>query len=336
MRWSVRVARSVVLAGVLVAVALTVAGTGSSAGPGQARWVITDLGSLGASFDVLAINDRGQVVGSRYGGDCGGQPFVWQQGRITVLTGYADCGVAEAIDGSGRVVGWHFTPSSAHAAFLWEKGKMKDLLGSADSGFSEASGINSRGQVIGTKAFWGEDDDPSTWEEPRAWLWQNGKMTDLGTLGGRSSIARAINDHSQVVGESKTKANGTHGFLWQNGKMIDLGQVRPIAINNRGQILLRPNAVWEKGKTIRLGRLDAAEINDHGQVVGYRTTTKGNTHAFLWEKGRMTDLGTLGGNESEAVSINEYNQIVGTSTTWNGQQHAVLWTLRLPCLWPWC
>ena len=54
-------------------------------------------------------------------------------------------------------------------------------------------------------------------------VWQDGKMTDLGTLGGRSSRPRAINERGQVVGESVTASGETHPFLWQNGKMTDLG-----------------------------------------------------------------------------------------------------------------
>jgi probable HAF family extracellular repeat protein len=49
-------------------------------------------------------------------------------------------------------------------------------------------------------------------------------------------------------------------------------------------------------------------------------------HAFLWENGAMTDLGTLGGNYSVAVVINERGQVVGYSLTASGEEHAFLWT----------
>ena len=50
--------------------------------------------------------------------------------------------------------------------------------------------------------------------------------------------------------------------------------------------------------------------------------------AFLWEKGRTTSLGTLGGVESAATAINDSGQVVGWASTRAGKWHAVLWTTR--------
>jgi len=55
------------------------------------------------------------------------------------------------------------------------------------------------------------------------------------------------------------------------------------------------------------------------------TTTGGDTHAFIWEKGVMTDLGTLGGTYSIAYAINDAGQVAGTAQTAAGRYHAFLW-----------
>src|SRR6202050_2025640 len=41
-------------------------------------------------------------------------------------------------------------------------------------------------------------------------------------------------------------------------------------------------------------------------------------HAFLWSKGTMTDLGTLGGLDSAGSALNDLGEVVGTSGTSNG------------------
>ena len=55
-----------------------------------------------------------------------------------------------------------------------------------------------------------------------AFIWQHGLMTDLGTLGGSSSLAVAINERAHVVGVSETSSGQSHAFLWQNAVMTDL------------------------------------------------------------------------------------------------------------------
>ena len=71
----------------------------------------------------------------------------------------------------------------------------------------------------------------------------------------------------------------------------------------------------------------ANAINNRGQVVGYASTASGQSHAFLFEDGVMTDLGTLGpflGGNLDALGINDRGQVVGLSTAPIGE-HAFLY-----------
>jgi probable HAF family extracellular repeat protein len=56
-----------------------------------------------------------------------------------------------------------------------------------------------------------------------AFLWAQGAMHDLGTLGGPDSAAHGINDRAEVVGKSITASGESHAFRWSAGTMTDLG-----------------------------------------------------------------------------------------------------------------
>ena len=169
-------------------------------------------------------------------------------------------------------------------------------------------------------------------------------ITDLGTLGGAYSNAKAINDNMQIVGGSDTSTGDRHAFIWENGVMTDLGTLGgsfsfASSINNLGQVVGISytssgdlhSFLWENGTMTDLGTLGGSytyvgSINELGQVVGNSHTPSGISHAFLWENGIMTDLGTLGGSESWAYSINELGQVVGDSFTASDSSiHAFLW-----------
>ena len=130
-------------------------------------------------------------------------------------------------------------------------------------------------------------------------------VTNLGTLGGLSTLPAAVNDTGQVVGQSQTAGGPVHAFLWTSESgMVDLGTL---------------------GGTYSY----ATAINDAGQVVGYSHNTEAYLHsAFLWtaEDG-MVNLGTLGGTScSSATGINNAGQVVGWSEFNGGEVYAFLWT----------
>lgn len=127
------------------------------------------------------------------------------------------------------------------------------------------------------------------------------KITDLGTLGGRSSLASGINSSGQVVGVANTANGYAYAFLYSNGSMQDLG-------------------------TLGGSYSSAYAINDSGQVVGAAYTANGSSHAFLYSNVGMRDLGTLGGAYSSAYDINSSSQVVGQAFTENSSFHAFLYS----------
>jgi probable HAF family extracellular repeat protein len=68
-----------------------------------------------------------------------------------------------------------------------------------------------------------------------AFLYSNGTMNDLGTLGGNNSQGLGINLSGEVVGPSDTKT-GSSSFLWNGKTMTDLSPMGAYAINDSGQM----------------------------------------------------------------------------------------------------
>lgn len=189
---------------------------------------------------------------------------------------------------------------------------------------AQAGEVNDAGQVVGIAAN-------------RAFLWQNGLKTDLGTLGGSASSASALNEAGLIVGSSTltTPPSGAHAVLWNNGAISDLTPDLPsnqgaaaTGINEAGQVVGNVSYttafLWRNGARTSLGDLGggastANDINDSGVVVGSSYTDELTPlgfmqHPFVWQGGVMSDLGLLPGDEDGgAAAINSVGQIVGSS-----------------------
>lgn len=128
---------------------------------------------------------------------------------------------------------------------------------------------------------------------------------DLGTLGGSSSTATALNDHGVIVGAADTRSGASHAFVWSRRTgMRDLGTLG--------------------GRHSR-----AVAVNDRGTVAGTAQTANGADHAFIWTaREGMRDLGTLGGRGSVAVAINDHGQVVGDADTLKHGRRAFRWSSR--------
>ena len=84
-----------------------------------------------------------------------------------------------------------------------------------------------------------------------------------------------------------------------------------------------------------LGGFEAAAfgINDNGLIVGTSQVVcpapcpfdEDPTHAFIWQNGQFTDLGTMGGENSHAYSINTAGVVVGSSAAAGDTERPVKW-----------
>jgi probable HAF family extracellular repeat protein len=251
--------------------------------------VTTKLRSFPGSVSMIAINQRGQIIGSHQNGS-----FLWQNGAMIDLPLYQ----AVAINDRGQIIGVR-RDNSGDVAVVWQQGKMRTLNSPGWTSVTPVA-INDKGQIVARGL--------TAKSASRSFLWEDGKVSDLGTLGGTEPSAISINDRGEIVGWSNTarptpNASYQRAFLWRAGQMRNLGTLG--------------------GRASK-----ATAINERGQIIGDSDTTYGTGHAFVWENDRMKELAGLGGVGRTAVAINNRGQIVGSSGTKSRDVHAVLWSTR--------
>jgi probable HAF family extracellular repeat protein len=237
-----------------------------------------------------------------------------------------------------------------------------------DNSWTNYGGINDRGEAVGMSETSVPDPNGEdmcafhTQKTCRPFLWRDGHIMALPTLGGNNGQAAAINNHGQIVGISETtvpdpgcppsKQPGTTilPVMWEKGEVRALptlpdepdGFVQ--GMNDRGQAVGSTGTctsfaihavLWEDDHAFQLADLghtgsDAYAINDHGQAVGYVSTTDGSTIvASLWPDGRhgaVINLGILPGDGAAfATGINNRGQVVGSTFNSIGWSRGFIW-----------
>lgn len=265
-----------------------------------------------------------------------------------------------------------FSDGYVQHAFEWTNGHLVDLgaLAPAATNNSQIYGLNGSGVGVGESEN-GLGDPLNGLPAEEATVFQHGQVIGLGTLGGYESFALDINGQGQVAGISTNSTpdpfpaqemfflpgfiDEIRGFVWRDGVMHDLGTLggpdaQSYVQNERGQIAgwsdinSTPNAttgfptidpfLWQDGRLTDLGTLggtigQVSWLNDQGEVVGISDLAGDQSaHPFLWQNGHMIDLGTPDGNFGFASYINQRGDSAGAYVGSHGNFHGVLWRGR--------
>lgn len=218
------------------------------------------------------------------------------------------------------------TVGLANAAWAYPEYRVT-VVGPANS---YATDINKDGVVTG--------DAYRNNTSPRAFLNRGKGVVYLGTLGGTSSNAVAINDKGQVLGQWTTAAGETRGFIYYAGKRRDIGTIpgrttRYTDINNGGFITAQgtgggspvgPRSFLRApgGTFTDIGTLPFDDPITYANALNNRNTITGASgpltfpdqplRAFSWSKGKMLDLGDFGWAPNYGEAINDCGQITGS------------------------
>jgi len=317
------------------------------------RWMLTLAAVVMVCFSPAVAQTSYQVtdLGALNNGVLGCAMGLNNQGWTESMDGYLDV--------SGNFVGRAVMNITGPQSTL----KLKlDLgtLGGRDS-WINWGGINERGDAVGLAETPVSDPNGEdfcgfgTGLTCRPFLWHEGDMGALPTLGGNNGQASAINNQGQIVGQAQTTVTDSGcppyqtalPVLWEKGKVQQLPTVGDdldgfaLDINDLGQAVglsgtctTEVHAVlWENDAATDLPNLGNASlnaalaINNQGQIVGHSSPDGTTFLAVLWENGVIKNLGTLAGDfASAATGINEKGQVVGSTLDANfNWSHGFIW-----------
>jgi probable HAF family extracellular repeat protein len=201
-----------------------------------------DIGAIAPWVNASAdgINRAGQIVGNS-----GGAAYLWENGQMRQLPTPGDSAGAVAINRHGMVCGWCWlTTAAADHAFRGTRNSAVDIgLGHGTS--SRALDINDSGHVVG---FYTDG------QQRKAFIFRNGTMHDIGTLGGNQGEAHGINNRGVVVGLDfavTQTGHAVHAFVW-DGTMHDLNDL--LDQQSQGWTLARAFAISDNNLIVGHGR----------------------------------------------------------------------------------
>ncbi|HET9800480.1 MAG TPA: hypothetical protein VFP82_02240, partial [Chthoniobacterales bacterium] len=267
----------------------------------QPEYAITDLPSLGGTNNrANSINNRDWLAGySNLAGNQTRHAALWREGVLTDLG----------------------TLGGPNSATTWSVKANSGIV----TGISQTSTPDPLGEAWSSAAFY--PGATGTGYINLGFVWENGTMRALPTLGGNNGFATGANSRGEIVGWAETAVHDATCVPPQQLQFL------PVVYGKQ------PNAI--NALPLSAGDTSGAAtgINDQGQIVGIsgacdqavgRYTAK---HALLWDKnGNVTDLGNLGALLwNTPTNINQRGDVVGFAATSNSDVdgdflEAFIWT----------
>lgn len=229
---------------------------------------MTDLGTFGGSWSQAnQINNAGQITGAA--SDQNGLTHAF----IGTVSGLKDLGTlggniseGTGINDNGQVAGSSaLQPNlpTPKGIFLGDETNIESLNAPGKVGSPNLS-INNLNQLSGAFVPQGYSDSTI-----HAFFFDGIEWSDIGTLGGKNSFSKGINNRGQVVGHSHNVNNSHRAFLYDSDEdiLFDLNS------------LVSDLSGWQYLQF-------AHDINNRGDIVGSGITVNGYQHAFLLKEVR--------------------------------------------------
>jgi probable HAF family extracellular repeat protein len=161
--------------------------------------------------DAFWVNDLGDAVGQTESCNQITHAVSWTNGTASALPDYGNGAVAFGNNDLDEIVGAVGSPDgSTQYAALWQNGKLIPIKPLPGDYAAIASGINNRGQVVGSTF-----DSNLNWAH--AYIWQENVMTDLNTLFASSNLfatmANKINERGQISAMAIVRSGPDQGNI---------------------------------------------------------------------------------------------------------------------------